>query len=284
MGCKPDEARGSKCLFARVDGHRLQRRGGEMDMDSGTEARLRFGGAISADNGWSIGAAVEVGDDADTNADLGRTKITGDLGVHLGLGVAKSFAGNRGDASLAVSYGSQRFKTQRFQDIFEPGLGQATIGTSYFGANGELGYTISTGMLFAAPAIDLQAVNLKIGDFAESGLAGTGARSGGDSTWYLSATPMLTAGIKIKDVKVSGTVGYQLSNKGAILVPMRLVGSPDASDPAMIRTLIDKHATMLGANVDVKVGKDAALQFGFKGLYGAKVHSESADLKLVVRF
>jgi hypothetical protein len=284
MGCKPDEARASKCVFGRIDGHSMERGGGEMDMNFGTAARLRFGGAISAGNGWSIGAAAGLGDDADLNADLGRTEINADVGVHLGLGVAKSFAGNRGDASLAVSYGSQTFNTYRFQNIFEPGVGQATIGTSYFGANAHLGYSMSTGLLFAAPAIDLQAINLQIGDFAEHGLDGTGARSQGESAWYLSATPMLTAGIKTEGLTLSGTVGYQLSDKGAVVVPMRLVGSPDGSDPAMIRTLVDKHATMLGVNIDVKVRKNATLQFGFKSLHGNKVDSESANLKLGVRF
>ena len=217
-------------------------------------------------------------------SDMGRTKISGNLGVHLGLGVAKSFAGDRGNASVALSYGAQNFKTQRYQNIFEPGLGEATIRTRYFGANGHFGYTVSSGALFATPAIDLQAINLKIGDFAERGLAGTGARSEGATAWYLSATPMLTAGIKTAGMKLSGTIGYQLSDKGAIVAPMRLVGSPDASDPAMIRTLIDKQALMLGVNVDAKLGEGAALQFGFKGLYGDKVDSESANVKLVVRF
>ena len=284
MECRADDQPGAKCLFARVDGHRLSRRGGEMDMDFGTSVRLRFGGAVSAGNGWQVGAALGVADNADITADNDRTKATGELGVHAGLGLRKTFADDRGDASVSVSAGTQSFKTQRFQNIFTPGMGEATIKTSYVGADASLGYTFSSGALFATPGIDLQAIRLKIGDFAETGLDGTGARSEGRSDWYLSATPMLTAGFKNAGLKLSGTVGYQLSDMGSIIAPIRLIGSPDASDPAMIRTLIDKQTLLLGVNVEATLGKAAALQFGFKGLYGDKVHSESANIKLVVRF
>jgi len=253
-------------------------------MDFGTSARLRFGGAISAANGWQVGAAVGVDDGADIGADDGRTTATGGLGVHAGLGVSKRFANDRAEAKVSVSLGTQSFKTERFQNIFDPGIGQATMKTSYVGANASIGYTLSTGALFATPALDLQAINLKIGDFAETGLAGTGARSEGRSDWYLSATPMLTAGFQGHGFKLSGTVGYQFADKGQIVAPIRLIGSPDASDPAMIRILIDKKTLMLGVNAEAKLGADAALQFGFKGLYGNKVDSESANVKLVVRF
>lgn len=91
-------------------------------------------------------------------------------------------------------------------------------------------------------------------------------------------------GIDTGQLKLSGTVGYQLSDKGQIVGPIRLVGSPDGSDPAMIRTLTDKQMLLLGANVEVKASGKAALQFGVKGLYGDRVKSETADVKLVVRF
>jgi len=138
--------------------------------------------------------------------------------------------------------------------------------------------------LFATPAVDLQAINMKISSFAETGLAGTGARSTGARDWYLSATPKITAGFMHGGIKLSGTVGYQLADRNSIVAPIRLVGSPDGSDPAMVRTLIDKHMLLLGANADVAIGKAASLQFGIKGLYGKKVESESANVKLVVRF
>ncbi|HMI41420.1 MAG TPA: autotransporter outer membrane beta-barrel domain-containing protein, partial [Sphingomicrobium sp.] len=284
MGCQPGDERGAKCVFGRVDGHHIDRNGGEMDVDFATSARLRVGGAISAGNGWRVGAALGFDDLGSLEADNGRTNGTGGSGFHAGFGVGKLFANERGEASLALTVGNQQFETDRYQNIFQPGIGHAKIKTRYFGASAGLGYTLSSGRLFATPGIDLQAIHMRIGDFAESGLGGTGARSDGTSDWYLSATPKLTAGIKSGVFKVSGTVGYQLSDKGKIVAPIRLVGSPDASDPAMIRTLIDKEMLMLGVNAEVQASSSAAFQFGFKGLYGDRVDSESANVKLVVRF
>ncbi|WP_309660560.1 autotransporter outer membrane beta-barrel domain-containing protein, partial [Sphingomonas sp.] len=284
VGCQPGDERGAKCVFGRVDGHRLDSKGGEMDVDFAASARLRLGGAVSAGNGWRVGGSLGFDDVGNLEADNSRTKGTGGFGFHAGLGIGKLFAGDRGEASLALTLGSQHYATERFQNIFEPGVGHATIRTRYVGANAGLGFTLSSGTLFATPAIDLQAIRMTIGDFAESGLDGTGARSDGTSDWYLSATPKLTAGVKSGAIKLSGTVGYQLSDKGQIVAPIRLIGSPDASDPAMIRTLIDKEMLMLGANVEVQANSNAALQFGFKGLYGDRVKSESANVKLVVRF
>ena len=255
-----------------------------MDADFDTSARLRFGGAVSAGDGLQLGAAMGLDDGGEFAADDGRTKGSDGSGFHAGLGIGKRFASGRGEASAALTLGSQRFKTDQFQNIFEAGIGHATIKTRYLGANAGLGYTLSEGMLFVSPGIDLQAVRMTIDDFDESGLGGTGARSRGTSDWYLSATPRLTAGIRSGGIRLSGTVGYQLSDKGRIEAPIRLVGSPDASDPAMIRTLIDKEMLTLGVNAEVKAGPNASLQFGFKGLYGDRVDSESINAKLVVQF
>ncbi|MEO7504882.1 MAG: hypothetical protein ABIT69_06845 [Sphingomicrobium sp.] len=284
VGCRTADTRGAKCIYGRVDGHRLEREGGEMDVDFAGSARLRLGGAVSAGNGWRIGGSLGLDDIGNLDASGGRTKGVGGFGFHAGLGVGKLFADDRGEATLAVSLGSQHYRTSRYQNIFDPGVGHANIQTRYIGANAGLGFTLSSGKLFATPAIDLQAVRMTIGDFAETGLDGTGARSGGTSDWYLSATPKLTAGVKSGAFKVSGTIGYQVSDKGKIVAPIRLVGSPDGSDPAMIRTLIDKDTLLLGANLEVQANSNAAIQIGVKGLYGDRVKSETANMKLIVRF
>ena len=284
LGCRSEDRRGAKCIFGRIEGHELERGGGELDMDFGTSARLRFGGAVSAGNGWQLGAAFGLDDSADISADRGRTSIAGNTGLHGGIVLGKTFADDRGEASLALSAGRQSFNTSRFQDIFAPGVGQAKITTSYVGVTGKLGYTLSSGAWFATPGIDLQAIRLKIGDFDEVGLDGTGARSEGRSDWYLSATPKISAGYKADGVRIAGTVGYQLADNGSIVAPIRLVGSPDASDPAMIRTLVDKNSLLLGFSAEAKLGRDVALQFGFTGLYGDKVDSQTVHGKLVFRF
>ena len=284
MDCQTDDQAGAKCAFGRVDGHRIDRRGGQMDADFGTSARLRIGGAISAGSGLRVGVELGADNNDDYNADNGRTHGAGGLGLHAGVGVAKRFSDDRGEASLSLSAGQQSFNTQRFQNIFVPGYGETTIRTSYYGVDASFGYTLSGGSLFATPSVDLQAISLKISSFAESGLAGTGARSNGARDWYLSATPKLTAGFMHGGFKLSGTVGYQFGDRNNIVAPIRLIGSPDGSDPAMVRTLIDKNMLLLGANADIAVGKAASLRFGVKGLYGDKVKSESANVKLVVRF
>ena len=283
-GCATPDERGAKCVFARVDGHDLKRSGGEMEFVSETSVRLRLGGAVSIGDGLQIGAAIGFDDLGDIDADNGRTAGTNGTGFHAGLGIGKRFADNRGEATFALVAGDQSFKTTRFQNIFEPGFGTTKIRTDYWGAHATLGYTLTDDQFFATPSIAVGAIRMNIGDFFEQGLDGTGARSKGSSDWYLSATPKLTAGINDGMMKLSGSVGVQLSSRGAIHTPISLVGAPDRARPADIRTLIDDQMLLLGLNAEVKAGRRATVQVGYEGLYGDRVKSESFNAKLILRF
>ncbi|WP_185829160.1 autotransporter outer membrane beta-barrel domain-containing protein [Sphingomonas ginkgonis] len=284
LDCDTRPTRAGLCLFGQVETHRLSRSRGSMDVAVDMPARLRFGGAAAIGGGWQIGAAVGVAREGELHADGGRFVGKDGRNFNAGIGVEKHFAGDDGVFGLALAAGSQRFPTTRYQDIFAPGFGDATIRTEYRGADAKLGYRFSAGTFFARPELELQGIRMSFKSFSEEGLQGTGARSVGSSRWYLSATPKVSAGLDTGPLKLFGTVGYQFANKGQIVAPLRLVGAPDASDPARIATAIDKQTMLLGLTAEAKAGDRATLQFGFTGLYGDHVTSKSANMKLIFRF
>ncbi|MFM5924510.1 MAG: hypothetical protein ACKOPG_10025 [Novosphingobium sp.] len=284
LDCQTIDERGAKCGYARIDVHGLQGRGGVTDVDLKTSARLRFGGAVSAGNGWKLGLAGGIDDLGRFAAGMGRMEGNKGLGLHMGLGIAKRFASDQGEARITIAGGLQSIDTNRNQFIFTRGIGKTTFRTGYIGANAGLDYTLTMGDFFATPALDLQAMRMQIRHFAESGLDGTGARSNGASDWYLSATPKLTAGLRTGGIQLSGTIGYQFSNKDQIEAPIRLTGAPDASDPAIIVTPFDKEMLVVGVGVNVKRDENFELQFGFEGLYGDRFTSTTANAKIVLRF
>ncbi|MFM5954268.1 MAG: hypothetical protein ACKOPE_08195 [Novosphingobium sp.] len=284
LDCQAPDERGAKCGYARIDVHGLQGRSGVTDVDLKTSARLRFGGAVSAGNGWKLGLAGGIDDLGRFAAGPGRMEGNKGLGLHMGLGIAKRFASDQGEARVTIAGGLQSIDTNRNQFIFTRGIGKTTFRTGYIGANAGLDYTLSVGDFFATPALDLQAMRMQIRHFAESGLDGTGARSKGASDWYLSATPKLTAGFRTGGIALSGTIGYQFSNKDQIEAPIQLTGAPDASDPAIIVTPLDKEMLVVGLGVNVKRDENFELQFGFEGLYGDRYTSTTANAKIVLRF
>jgi hypothetical protein len=284
MGCETAEKLGAACAFGSVAGHRFTRTGGTSDFRFDTSARIRMGLAVSLDEGWRAGAALGLDDIGDIRANEGRLNGTNGSAFHVGVGIAKSFAEEKGEANLSFAVGTQRFNAMRSQIIFEPLYGSTRLSNSYLGFTGTISHQIQSGNFFITPAMEGQAMRLSVGNFAEKGLEGMGARSTGKSHWYLSATPKLKAGFVNGSVKLSGTVGYRWSNRDRIAAPMRLIGSPDASDPATIYSAIDKNLLQWGLNADVTASDKVALQFGFESLHGDMIRSKTASAKLRVQF
>lgn len=284
LGCDVADDRGAKCTFARVEGHRLEREGGGLNYSLGTSTRLRLGGALAAGHGWSVGVAGGFDDLGRLTAGNGRFSGNDGQGFHLGLGVGKRFAGDRGQAQFGLSGGQQSMDATRSQTVFTTGLGRTTVRTGYLQAAAGLGYKLTSGPWFARPEVALQAVRLSFKDFAEAGLDGTGARSAGNARWYLSATPKLTAGLERSGLRLSGSVGYQLSQRSDIAVPIRLVGAPDGSDPARIGTGIDRSMLLLGGAIEGTLSRGVDLRLGVETKHGRTIDSRRGDLTLRVRF
>ena len=206
-------------------------------------------------------------------------------GVHVGVGVGKAFGSDaRGSIGLNLAAGWQSVRMERRQDIFEPLAGTSRVRSHYVAADANLGYRFGNGAWFVRPNIDASAIKLTLSGFDEDGLDGMGMRVDRSSDWFLSAEPKLTLGAKMDRVRFAVTGGALFSNKSAIGAPMRFLGSDLGSDPALIRTMIDKHAFVAGAELGVDAAKGLDLSIGYHGYLGSRVDSHTANILLRYSF
>lgn len=172
----------------------------------------------------------------------------------------------------------------RSQDVFGASRGSARVGSHYLGADVNIGYSFGSGSWFVRPNLDASAIRLTLEGFDESGLAGLGMRADKASDWYLAVEPKLTIGARFDHVHFSVTGGGMFSNKDTIDAPMRFLGAASASDPAIIRTLVDKQAFVGGVELGVEGGKRWDVSIGYQGYLGSKIESHTAEVNLRVRF
>jgi uncharacterized protein with beta-barrel porin domain len=273
-------------VWGRAEYHVLNRdSGSDYPIDLDGSARLRAGAAMALEGGWSLGAALGYDSLGDLTVDNDRA--TGDDGdaVHVGVGVGKTFGPDaRGSAGLNLAAGWQSVRMERRQDIFEPLIGTSRVRSHYLAADANLGYSFGSGAWFVRPNIDASAVKLTLSGFDEDGLDGMGMRVDRSSDWYLSVEPKLTLGARMDRVHFSVTGGAMFSNKDVIGAPMRFIGSDLTSDPALIRTMIDKHSFVAGAELGVDAAKGLDLSVGYQGYLGSRIDSHTANIRLRYSF
>jgi hypothetical protein len=288
MGCDPHAGADSKtCMWGRAEYHVLNRDSGDGDypIDLDGSARLRGGAAIAVADGWSLGAAL--GYDSLGDLTVGNHRATGDDGeaIHVGVGVTKAFGPEaRGSAGLNLAAGWQSMRMERRQDIFEPLVGTSRVRSHYLAADANLGYSFGSGSWFIRPNVDASAIRLTLSGFDEDGLDGMGMRVDRSSDWFLSVEPKLTLGARMDRVHFSVTGGAMVSNKGVISAPMRFLGSDLTSDSALIRTMIDKHSFIAGAELGVDAAKGLDLSIGYQGYLGSRIDSHTANIRLRYSF
>ena len=258
---------------------------GDYPIDLDGSARVKIGAAVGLQGGWSLGAAFGYDALGDLTVDGDRAAGDDGEGVHVGVGVGKTFGpAARGSVGLNLAAGWQSVRMERRQDIFELLVGTSRVRSHYLAADANLGYSFGSGAWFVRPNIDASAIKLTLSGFDEDGLDGMGMRVDRSSDWFLSVEPKLTLGARMDRVHFAVTGGALFSNKGAIGAPMRFLGSDLSSDPALIRTMIDKQAFVAGADLGVDAAKGLDVSIGYDGYLGSRIDSHTANILLRYSF
>jgi hypothetical protein len=275
------------CLWGKAAGARYERdtdRGDyRFEQDGGS--RLRMGVELPFGTGWKVGAAFGYDDLGELRYDQDRATAGGEA-VHGGVALAKGFGANgAGQASLALSGGTQSVDMSRRQAVFVNGIGTSHSRTNYVGGTAELGYSFGSAALYARPSISGSLFRQSHEDFVEKGLDGLGITGLRHKESIASVSPKMTLGAQLGGIALlSVNGGGVFHDKSQLTAPVRLIGANPAADPAMIRTLFDKRAFTGGLNLSLSNRGKVAVDFGYQGEFGKSVTSHDAHFTLKAKF
>ncbi|PXA76112.1 hypothetical protein DMC25_24110, partial [Caulobacter sp. D4A] len=276
-----------KCSWATIERATAD---GESEFDTlGVKAeggRLRGGFEQSLDGGWSFAAAAGL-------ERLDRVKVDGvrSWSQGQGLSAGAGFKRRSGGAEMAFSLsgGWQWMETARQVEIFTIGRAESDPESGYVRADARFAYVMENGRLFVRPALNVWATGLHQQRFEERGLDGMGARGLSHTQVIGTANPELTLGFVMKETArsqaaVSFTVGGLFNSTDRIEMPFQLIGSNPSSDPADIRTALDKSGWRAGVDLHV-IGDDrVSVKFNYTTEFGDRTSNQAAGLNVRVRF
>ncbi|MEH0196128.1 hypothetical protein V7S57_09825 [Caulobacter sp. CCNWLY153] len=263
---------------------------GERDADTlavkAEGGRLRGGFEQSLDGGWSFATAVGYERLDRVMVDGGRSWSQGQ-GFSAGAGFKRRSGG--AEMAFSLSGGWQWMETARLVDVFTIGRAESDPESGYVRADARFAYVMENGRLFVRPALNVWGTGLHQRRFEERGLDGLGARGLSDTQWIGTANPELTLGFVMKETTrsqaaVSFTVGGLFNSTDKIEMPFQLLGANASSDPARIRTALDKSGWRAGVDLHV-IGDDrVSVKFNYTTEFGDRTSNQAAGLNLRVRF
>jgi hypothetical protein len=289
FGCALPTARlDGKCSWAVIERSTAQGDGdAEVFSVKSEGGRLSGGFEQPLTGDWSLAAGVGYERLDRVLVDGMRARSQGQ-GFTAGVGV-KRRSDVGAEMAFSLSGGWQWMETARSVDIFTSDHGEAEPESGYVRADGRFAYVVENGRLFVRPALNVWATGLHQKSFAEGGLEGIGVKGLSHTQFLGGVNPEVTLGFVFRETlksqaAVSFTFGAVVNSSDRIEMPFRLVGANSASDPAEIRTAMDKTAYRIGADVHV-IGDDrVSVQFNYATEFGDRTRSQSAGLNLRVRF
>jgi len=244
----------------------------------------RFGMQQQLNSDWAVALAGGYNSLARQQISNGRMSTQGD-GFDVGIGAARRWAKGT-ELQLTASAGWQWLESQRYGYVFDVMTAKSEGQNGYAQLGAELGHTIRAGDFFFRPALNAQATALHTGAYKEEGWDGLGARVVSDTQWIGAIEPKITSGWTFDPASgvradLAITAGRVHRSEDGIYLPIQLIGSKTASDPALITTPLDRSAWKLGFEAKVVTDAGVSFQAGYDGQLGdkANVHTGSVSVR-----
>ena len=276
------------CVWARVETASTDRIGDvENYAVEGQTMQFRGGFEHRLDARWSLAGAVGYDRLDRLHVDGARAHTEGD-GVHAGLGLRH--AGPAGDdVGVSLTGGWQWLETQRQVTVFQPGVGESSPETGYLQLEAHAAKVFTHDALFLRPALTATYTALHHAGLTETGLDGLGVEVLEETQYIGSITPELSIGATMQDdargyAAATFTVGEVFRSDDQLVLPMRLLGSNPAADPALISTALDRQALRLGAELRVARASGLEVRVGYTAELSDGVHNHTAGINLKMPF
>ncbi|WP_297801945.1 autotransporter outer membrane beta-barrel domain-containing protein [uncultured Brevundimonas sp.] len=285
FGCDEQTADADRCIWGKASTSAFdQEATGEYWGATSRIFNARFGIQQRLNAQWAVALSGGYNSLARQQLSNGRMNTQGD-GFDLGVGLLRNWTSGT-DLRLTATGGWQWLESQRYGYVFKDMAGLSKGENGYLQLGGEVGHLVQAGQFYLRPALNLQATWLHNGSYEETGWDGLGARIVGDDQWIVAAEPKVTTGWSFEPARgvkagLALTAGRVHRSEDAISLPIQLIGSSNASDPAMISTPLDRSAWRLGFEAKVVTDTGVSFQAGYDGQLGDKadVHTGSVSVR-----
>ena len=278
---------GDQCVWTELEMARQDREATTDSLAVESDA-LRFSGGVEQGLGrdWSLAVAVSYGNTQSMR--IGDDARASGEGLAVGVGLERS----RADGAFygaAFSAGWSWWESSRAMSLWTPGTGTSAPETGYARIDLHIGDTFRRGSLFARPQVRASVTALHHNGLVETGLGAYGVEVLSDDSVIGTINPQFTLGHVFRDrddlygvVAVSGGVRY--SSQDRLELPMRLLGTNPAADPALIGNSMDDLVYEAGVSLEVAGNDRIGLSLGYDAEFGEKTdelgHRAGFDLRL----
>jgi hypothetical protein len=236
-----------------------------------TGSDVRGGWQRPIDGEWSMAASAGGETITSLSVNNGRARASGQ-GGDLGLGFQR-----RTPDGLALGFGITggwtALSMARQVDVFQPGVGRSDIQTGYAQVQVDASKLYTSGKWFVRPEISATSTMLRTNSFSETGLAGIGMRSDGDTHINWAAQPDVAFGRVLYDgaqqrAELTFKVGGRFSSDDDLFLPISFIGAGQGARPAFIQTPYNGASGVASVDLDVfgsgplSVSVDYTTEFG----------------------
>ncbi len=252
-----------------------------------TGSDVRGGWQRPIDGEWSMAASAGAETITSLSVNNGRARASGQGGdVGLGFqrrtpdGVALGFGVTGGWTALDMA---------RQVDVFQAGVGRSDVQTGYVQAQVNASKLYTSGKWFVRPEIGVTSTLLRTSSFAETGLAGIGMKSDGDTHVNWAAQPDVAFGRVLYDgdqqrAELTFKVGGRFSSDDDLFLPISFIGAGQGARPAFIQTPYNGAAGVASVDLNVFGSGPLSVSVDYTSEFGKASSSQHGSVDFKFKF
>ncbi|HEY3814257.1 MAG TPA: autotransporter outer membrane beta-barrel domain-containing protein [Caulobacteraceae bacterium] len=239
---------------------------------------------------WSMTAAAGYQAITDLSVNNGRGRASGQ-GGDLGVGFQR-----RTPDGLALGFGVTGGWTSldmaRQVDVIgmlPPGVGRSNVQTGYAQVQVNASKLYTYGKWFVRPEVQATSTMLRTNAFAETGLAGIGVKSDGDTHFIEAAQPDLAFGRVIYEndkqrAELTFKIGGRFSTNDDLFLPISFIGAGQGARPAFIQTPYNSAAGVASVGLTVFGSGPLSVSADYTNEFGKSTSSQRGSLDFKFTF
>ncbi|PHS28930.1 MAG: hypothetical protein COA85_02360 [Robiginitomaculum sp.] len=255
---------------------------------SSSVSGIQAGVERTFNNDWQAGVALGVESNSFSENDTLRAQSSGD-GVMVGLSLKRKVA-DAGLVAASISGGRTSYTTTRRVNIFKPGIAEAKSSTEFFDARLRMAWQYEKKHFFMIPQAEFSLTSLHQNKFAETGIAGLGVASPGNTQNLASIMPALEMGWAYgnnpgeRRSRISLGLGARYQLKDQLSLPFGFVDAPTGTPSALISNSIDAQSYSAKIGVETVAGKNGVISLGYQYEAGKSTQSHYLGGKFGIKF
>jgi hypothetical protein len=173
--------------------------------------------------------------------------------------------------------------------MLPPGVGRSNVQTGYAQVQVNASKLYTYGKWFVRPEVQATSTMLRTNAFAETGLAGIGVKSDGDTHFIEAAQPDLAFGRVIYEndkqrAELTFKIGGRFSTNDDLFLPISFIGAGQGARPAFIQTPYNSAAGVASVGLTVFGSGPLSVSADYTNEFGKSTSSQRGSLDFKFTF